>query len=323
MLTYPDFEQKQILFVLLSYGEKISFKNDNIIITDKDDKIKHQSTCYKLFMLFVVGHITITSGILQRAQKFGFTIVLLSHYFKFIGLWSSKTEGNVLLRRKQYEYTGLDIAKHIVINKIQNQISALLSVRKRGEEINFAAGFLKKQLEELQKTENAALQSLLGFEGVCSRIYFKGLYSNIQWTGRKPRVKADSANALLDIGYTILFNIIDAILNSYGFDVYQGVYHTNFYQRKSLTCDLVEPFRPVIDMQIRKAYNLQMVKKEDFSIIEKQYRLFGKKAEPYILYLLEGILKYKKPLFLYLQSYYRAFIKDKTIEDYPVFNLGD
>ena len=191
------------------------------------------------------------------------------------------------------------------------------------EEINSALEFLKKQLEEFQKTENAGLQNLLGFEGVCSRIYFKGLYSNIQWTGRKPRVKADSANALLDIGYTVLFNIIDAILNSYGFDVYQGVYHTNFYQRKSLTCDLVEPFRPVIDMQIRKAYNLQMVKKEDFSIIEKQYRLFGKKAEPYILYLLEGILKYKKPLFLYLQSYYRAFIKNKTIEDYPVFNLGD
>ncbi len=323
MLTYPDFEQKQILFVLLSYGEKIGFKNDNIIITDKDDKIKHQSTCYKLFILFVVGHITITSGILQRAQKFGFTIVLLNHYFKFIGMWSSKTEGNVLLRKKQYGYAGLDIAKHIVSNKIQNQISALRMIRKRGEELNSAVEFLKKQLEELQKAENAGLQNLLGFEGVCSRIYFKGLYSNIQWTGRKPRVKADSANALLDIGYTILFNIIDAILNSYGFDVYQGVYHTNFYQRKSLTCDLVEPFRPVIDMQIRKAYNLQMVKKEDFSIIEKQYRLFGKKAEPYILYLLEGILKYKKPLFLYLQSYYRAFIKDKTIEDYPVFNLGD
>lgn len=323
MLTYPDFEQKQILFVLLSYGEKISFKNDNIIITDNENKIKHQSTCYKLFILFVVGHITITSGLLQRAEKFGFTIVLLSHYFKFVGMWSSKTEGNVLLRRKQYEYSGLDIAKHIVINKIQNQISALQMIRKRGDEINSAIDFLKQQLEEMQKTEKTDLQSLLGFEGICSKIYFKGLYSNIEWKGRKPRIKADSVNALLDIGYTVLFNIVDAILNSYGFDVYQGVYHTNFYQRKSLTCDLVEPFRPIIDMQIRKAYNLQKVKKEDFSIIEKQYKLFGTKATPYVLYLLEGILKYKKPLFLYLQSYYRSFIKGKEIKDYPIFNLKD
>jgi len=323
MLTYPDFEQKQILFALLSYGEKISFKNDNIIITDCEDKIKHQSTCYKLFILFVIGHITITSGILQRAEKFGFTIILLNHYFKFIGIWSSKTEGNVLLRKKQYDYSGLNIAIHIVINKIQNQISALQTIRKREDEVNESIEFLKKQLNELINIQNLDLQSLLGFEGVCSRIYFKSLYSNIKWIGRKPRIKMDSVNSLLDIGYTMLFNVVDAILNSYGFDVYQGVYHTNFYQRKSLTCDLVEPFRPIIDMQIRKAYNLQMVKLEDFSVIDKQYRLFGKKAEPYVLYILEGIIKYKKPLFLYLQSYYRAFIKNKDIVDYPIFHFKD
>lgn len=323
MFTFPDFEQKQILFALLSYGEKISFKNDNIIITDNEGKIKYQSTCYKLFILFVVGHITITSGILQRAEKFGFTIVLLNHYLKFIGMWSSKTEGNVLLRKKQYDYYGLNIAKHIVANKIKNQIAALQTIRKREDEVNEAIDFLKKQLEELLKIQDIDLQSLLGFEGVCSREYFKSLYSNVKWIGRKPRVKMDSINALLDIGYTMLFNIVDAILNSYGFDVYQGVYHRNFYQRKSLTCDLVEPFRPIIDMQIRKAYNLQVVKIDDFSIIEKQYRLFGKKAEPYVLYLLEGVVKYKKHLFLYLQSYYRAFIKDKDISEYPIFHLKD
>lgn len=323
MLTYPDFEQKQILFALLSYGEKISFKNDNIIIVGKDKKIKHQSTCYKLFILFVVGHITVTSGLLQRAKKFGFTIVLLSHNFKFFGLWSSKTEGNVLLRKKQYEYDGLEIAKHIVINKIKNQISALQSIRVKEKITKESLFFLQKHIDELLNSDNIDIQALLGFEGVCSRIYFKGLYSNIKWIGRKPRVKMDSVNSLLDIGYTILFNIVDAILNCYGFDVYHGVYHKNFYQRKSLTCDLVEPFRPIIDMQIRKAYNLQKVKEEDFSIIGKQYKLVGKKAQTYVLYLLEGIVQYKKPIFLYLQGYYRAFIKNKNIKDYPIFNFKD
>ena len=51
MMSLPDFKQKQIILALLNMGEKLSFKNDNIVITDVDGKIKHQSTCYKLFAL--------------------------------------------------------------------------------------------------------------------------------------------------------------------------------------------------------------------------------------------------------------------------------
>jgi CRISPR-associated protein Cas1 len=321
MMTYPDFEQKQIVFALLSYGEKLSFKNDNFIISDSDGKIKHQSTCYKLLILFVVGHITITSGLLQRAGKFGFSIVLLSHSLKFVGIWMSKTEGNVLLRKKQYDYEKLDIASRIVYNKIHNQKLTLQLIDKRDGNMDNAQKFLDEQLVELKMAANIDLQKLLGIEGVCSRVYFKNLYSAYNWNGRKPRVKADIINCLLDIGYTLLFNIVDAILNTYGFDVYKGVYHTNFYQRKSLVCDLIEPFRPIIDYQIRKAHNLKIINKEDFIIEQYQYRLFGEKSKPYVLYLLESIIDNKKEIFLYIQRYYRAFIREKNIDEFPMFNI--
>ena len=36
MLTLPDFKQKQIVFAFLSYGEKIRFSNDNLIILDEE-----------------------------------------------------------------------------------------------------------------------------------------------------------------------------------------------------------------------------------------------------------------------------------------------
>ena len=42
MMSLPDFKQKQIIFALLGMGEKLSFKNDNIVITDAYGKIKHQ-----------------------------------------------------------------------------------------------------------------------------------------------------------------------------------------------------------------------------------------------------------------------------------------
>ena len=39
MMSTRDFEHKQIAFVFTADGEKISFKNDNLIVTDKDGKV--------------------------------------------------------------------------------------------------------------------------------------------------------------------------------------------------------------------------------------------------------------------------------------------
>ena len=73
MLNANDFSKKQILFLITSQGEKLSFLNDNIVVKDKEGKIKHQSTCYRLFMICVVGNISITSGLIQRSKRFDTT----------------------------------------------------------------------------------------------------------------------------------------------------------------------------------------------------------------------------------------------------------
>ena len=135
MLSLPDFKQKQIVFVFISYGEKFSFKNDNIIVKDSEGKIRHQSTCYKLFALYIVGHVTVTSGLLQRSERFGFTLIFMSHHLRVYGIWRSHTEGNFLLREKQYRYSSLDIATHIIKNKIENQNHLLRKVRNKDHSI--------------------------------------------------------------------------------------------------------------------------------------------------------------------------------------------
>lgn len=318
MLSAPDFKQKQIIVALVSMGDKLSFKNDNIIIKDKEGKIKHQSTCYRLFGLFIVGHATITTGLLQRAKKFNFSITLLSYGLIPYGTWLSKTEGNVLLREKQYHYNANAIAQQLIHNKISQQITMLNKQRKKSTELKHDLKKLKSYLAKIPNKE-IDKQSLLGLEGSASRLYFKHMFAEMDWQGRKPRVKHDITNLLLDIGYTQLFHFMDALLNLYGFDTYKGVYHKDFYQRKSLVCDLVEPFRPLIDYRVRKAIKLGQVNKDDFDYIHGQYRIFGKKAQPYIALLLRSLLDHKQEIFLYVQSYYRAFMQQKPIENYPVF----
>ena len=134
MMSTRDFEFKQLAFVFTSKGEKISFKNDNLLISDENGKIKHQSTCYRLFLLFICGDFCITSGLLERSNKFGFNIVLMSPNLRVTKIIPSKAEGNVLLRRIQYEYSRTDIAAKVISNKIHNQMEILQRKRNKTDD---------------------------------------------------------------------------------------------------------------------------------------------------------------------------------------------
>lgn len=120
------------MFAFTCDGEKVSFRNDNLVITNAEGEISHQSTCYRIFALFIIGHITITSGIIEKSRKFCFPIYLMTPSFRTIDVIGHRTEGNTRLRELQYGYKGLDIAKKLVINKIKNQCDTLALQRTNG-----------------------------------------------------------------------------------------------------------------------------------------------------------------------------------------------
>lgn len=102
-----------------------------MLIKSRDGNIKSQILCYKLFALYVIGDTTITTGLIRRAKKFGFVIVLMTYSFRIYGLIGKRLEGNTILHRKQYEYKGLDLARFLVKNKILNQIASLQKNKKK------------------------------------------------------------------------------------------------------------------------------------------------------------------------------------------------
>lgn len=57
----------------------------------------------------------------MRSKKFGFSICLMTTTFKVYEIIGARMEGNILLRRHQYEYTENDIGRKIEQNKIFNQ----------------------------------------------------------------------------------------------------------------------------------------------------------------------------------------------------------
>ena len=298
----------------------MSFRNDNLIVKTKDEKIKYQISCYLLFAVYVVGETSITTGLIRRARKYQFVICLCTSTFRTYSVIGNRMEGNTLLHRKQYMYDSSDIPRFLVSNKIRNQEKALSNIRQKSEACTDAIKILK-QYEQKMQAETLSGTSLLGLEGSASRVYFPQMFSNMTWQGRRPRTKCDYVNTTLDIGYTMLFNMVDSLLQLYGFDVYCGVYHKEYYMRKSLACDLMEPMRPIIDYKIRKAINLQQCKQSDFELYNNQWQLSHEKAPQYIGFLMEEVLEHKEEMFLFVQAYYRAFMKQKDIKEYRAFEL--
>ena len=319
MLSVQDFSKKQILFLFSNKGERLAYKNDNIIILDENKKIKHQSTCYRLFAVFVFGNTTITIGLIQRARKFGFSIVLFSTSFRVYQVISSIGEANSLLKQKQYKEmsNNLLFAQKLIQNKISNQRTLLNKQRYKSDYCKSSIEKLDYYKSKLESTGN--IHEIMGYEGLASKLYFQAHFNNILWQGRKPRIKNDMVNSLLDIGYTILFNYIEALLTMFGFDCYKGFLHTQFYMRKSLVCDLVETFRPLIDEQVKKGINLNQFNEKDFEIINNKWCLKWKESPKYISVLVQPILQNKEEIFLYIRSFYRVVMKNTLEKDFPIF----
>jgi CRISP-associated protein Cas1 len=322
MMSRPDFMSKQILFIESTDLDKLRFKNSNLILEDENKKILLQHSLHKIFIVFVYGECSITSVLIKNAKKFSLSFLFLNYNLRCYHSIIPDNKGNFLLRKKQYfSNNDLFIAKKLILNKISNQIYLLKSLKYISVDGQLTIKNIESLLDKVDSVTNS--QELLGIEGNASKLYFELYFKNLDFKGRKPRCKTDIFNLLLDIGYFYLFNFIDSNLELYGFDTYYGVYHKLFYQRKSLVCDIIEPFRVIIDKNIRKGYNLKQINNDDFYFKNGQYYLKKDFNKKYSEFFLKEILKYKEDIFIYIQTYYRSFMKEKLIENYPFFKIGD
>jgi len=250
----------------------------------------------------------------RNCQDYGVSIFFLKNNFLNYARLVSQAEGNYLLREKQYamsEAQELVMAKKLVASKISNQINLLEN--SDGKE---AAMFLEKIRVKIIEAQNG--KDLLGLEGSAGKFFFQSYFKNFGWKRRTPRARIDIPNYLMDIGYTMLFNFTEAMLGIYGFDAYRGFYHRLFFQRKSLACDLMEPFRCVIDRQIVKAYNLKQINADDFRLNKGSFSLGFEEQKKYLEIFSSAIMERKEDIFCYVRDYYYHVINGA---DFPEFKL--
>ena len=84
-------------------------------------------------------------------------------------------------------------------------------------------------------------------EGYAANLYFKSLFGK----GFK-RDDEIPVNAALNYGYSIVRAYIARTLAVYGLEPSLGIHHKNEYNSFNLADDIIEPFRPVVDLYVKK-----------------------------------------------------------------------
>lgn len=323
MYTFKDLEVKTIFVInCIDHERSLRVKNGELLLeerNDEKDKTLTKIPFQKLLALFVIGHLTVTTPLLEKCKKYNVALVVVKPNLRPVFYWADYAEANFLLRKKQYEYyeDDITIAKHIVCNKIKNQLIVLNKTRKKDELTTFAVDTCKAAIDSISDITD--YNKLLGLEGLVSKAFFSAYYNSLGWNKRLPRTKMDILNVTLDIGYSILFNFIECFVRMFGFDLYKGIYHRAWFKRKSLVCDLMEPFRCIIDHTILLAFNRNQFKKTDFELLKYEYHLKNECCGEYYKLFYSTLIEYKMDIFRYVQSYYRYFMRRKSETEFPLF----
>ena len=324
MFTLKDIDTRTIFVLNCFYSERRLKVHSGELLFDEvlEDGKTRTLTKFpfqKILVLFVIGPISITTPLIDKCRKFGVALVVVKANLRPVYIWANSAEANYLLRKKQFDLKPEDIsiAKILVKNKIQNQKRNLQKTRKKDTLTNSAIEYCNVSLGELMGILD--YNQLMGLEGRVSKNYFSAYFQSLDWTGRHPRIKDSQINVALDIGYSILFNLIECFLRLFGFDVYVGVYHRLWFKRKSLVCDIVEPFRCIIDHTVLLGFNRGQFKKSDFEESKGVFQLKREKSMDYYRVFYEALLGYKSEMFVFVQKYYRCFMGRMSVKSYPEF----
>jgi CRISPR-associated endonuclease Cas1 len=325
MFTHKDVAMRSIFVVnCINHRRSLRVHNGELMLEDTTDGTKTTLTKFpfqKLLALFIIGHITVTTPLIEKCKRFNVALVVVKPNLRPVFYWSNSAEANYLLR--QYQYTlpcdDISIAKTIVYNKISNQMANLKRTRKKDCITVDAITTCNTILRSINNVVD--YNQLMGNEGIAAKSYFAAYFQNLSWRGRYPRTKIDIINVTLDIGYTILFNYIECFVRMFGFDIYKGVYHRQWFKRKSLICDLIEPFRCIIEHTVLLAFNRKQFNERDFILKNSEYQLKKDRVADYYRIFSDSLMLYKLDIFQYVQAYYRCFMGRKSVQTYPQFKF--
>lgn len=213
----------------------------------------------------IIGKAYYNTSIINRALNENIPIAYLSRMGELRGtlIPQSVISDDIASLQKQKAQDKsfcLAFSKTCVRAKIRN---GLVILRRAGAAVESLTPY-EQRVEEV-----SSLESLLGIEGSAARTYFSlfgTLVSPFSFTGRHYRPPDNEMNAMLSLGYTLLYNRITSMLRLNGFDPRIGFYHQSRGQHAALASDLIEEVRHLVDRLVLRLIRKKSITPEHFGI---------------------------------------------------------
>lgn len=251
------------------------------IVVKVDDTIKGRFPLHILEGIYMFSYAGASPALIGKCVDNHIDLVFCRPNGSFLARPTGRTQGNVLLRRKQYRIAdapdqSCNISRNMIFGKVMNEKHVLeRALRDHADRIpketfDSARSELQEIAEKILKADSN--ESLRGLEGAAANIYFYQFddlilrnKKDFYYHERTRRPPQDYVNSLLSYVYMMVTSMCASALETVGLDPYVGVMHTDRAGRQSLALDLIEEFRPALaDRYVLSLINNGVITKSDF-----------------------------------------------------------
>ncbi len=221
----------------------------------------------------------------------------------------------------------VQLARGIIQTKVKRQRATLAHIADQRPDLrkplHDGQQRLHRILDTLHTTEKDnnthTLNQLRGLEGAAAAMYFDAYFCAfapaLGATGRNRRPPRDPVNAVLSLSYTLLYAQANGACWAAGLDPALGALHTLSHGRAALACDLMEPYRPQIDLWVWQQFREGQLREEHFGRDGSGACLLGKAGRSHFYAAWEHqAAHHQRSLQRYAQALSKALIPADTTD---------
>ena len=279
--------------VVVSSSAKLDYQLGYLVVR-KDVTVKVHISEISILIIESTA-VSLTAALLNELMKKKIKVIFCdekrnpsSELLPYYG--SHDTSAKIREQIKWSEQEKTVIWTEIVTEKIRKQADTLDQYGKS------EAKLLRKYIEEIEYGDAT------NREGHAAKVYFNALFG-MDFT----RTEENSINAALNYGYGILLSAFNREIVMNGYITQIGLFHNNMFNQFNLGSDLMEPFRSIVDQQVKNMMPQKFESEEKRTILEilqNEVLIAGRKE-----YVSNAIKIYCKSIFDALSSNDISLIK--------------
>lgn len=223
-------------YVIIRSHCKLSYKNDYMMV--------HKDVCHRIHLseihTVLIEHtdVTITAYLISKFMEFKINLIFCDEQYD--------PQGQVVNFYGAHDTSKKFISQIHWQEEIKNKVWTAIVEQKIRNQRQLLRYLKLDSYNELDKNlEKIKINDSTNQEAQAAKIYFKSLFGQ-----NFTREDIIDINHALNYGYTILLGIVNREVVKQGYCTQLGVHHCGPFNYFNLSCDLMEPFRPLVDRYV-------------------------------------------------------------------------